>query len=132
MHRELRAMGEDNKVLRSKLAFSHSTHGDIYTIRQELNASGDRMNEMLSEFKVQLHEQMADHGVKMNEMRAEATQYVEQMRQSCELELAASESQLRHCLQGEARMEEELRDTRSECESYAEDGCKSPSACSKA
>ena len=109
-------MGEGNKVLRSELAVSHSTHGDIYTVRQELNASGDLMNEMLSEFQTQLEDQMADHGEKMDKMRMEATQYVEQMRQSCELELAASESQLLLCLQGEARMEEELRDTRSECE----------------
>ena len=56
MHRELREMGEDNRVLRSELAFSHSTHGDIYTVRQELNASGDLMNEMLSEFKTQLQD----------------------------------------------------------------------------
>ena len=106
MQRELQGLKDDNKVLRSELAFSHSTHGDIYAARQELAASDALVNEMLSEFKTQLHEQMVDHGDKMGKLSAEATQYVEQMRQSCELELAASESQLRQCLRVEARMEE--------------------------
>ena len=51
IHREFLGLKDENKVIRSELAFAHSTHQDAQTLRHEFAASEALMNEMLFEFK---------------------------------------------------------------------------------
>ena len=113
-YREVQELRGEVWALRSELASSYCAHSDAQVLRQELAASEGLMSEMLAEFQAQLQGHILDHGEKMNKITMAATQYVEQLGQNLELELAAYETKLKGGQRYLARARQELRDGHSE------------------
>ena len=113
-YREVQELRGEVRALSSELASSYCAHSDAQGLRQQLAASEGLMSEMFAEFQAQLQGHILDHGEKMNNITMTSTQYVEQLGQHLELELAAYETKIKGGQRYLARARQELRDGHSE------------------